>query len=960
MLASDARLLVASTSAASVEIRLAHEALIDKWPKARDLIGLDRRDLETRTRLEALQRRWQEAGQGDQARALLAGLNLAEGGDLVRRWGIDHEGGLGAFVRLSERADAWRRRRLLIVAAVMVCVFAGVAAVAGLEWRRAEDKAEVARAAEATEKSARTVAETERAHAAENARRAEAALRETRLETARTLAAQVQMALGQNNVRLALALAVKAGNIEKAALAPGETAASEPALLQSLGEAREVVHIEGASQSWWLPYTFFDDATLAYADAHAGLVLVDLRGVPKIIARVALPSGKQATQLAVLPERRLAAVATGSDLTIVDTGAGNIVATTTLPDRINSIDVDSGSRRVVAAAGKWIVIVDLDRLTAPTLVAVPDARDGVNVGQVRFTMGGSAVLASCGVKVLKYDLARRAFSGSAGELSGVGIGLDSATLETAIAAGQLAFVHIVSDLGNAPRFFTVAPLELQAIDPGEGAQALKRDDPDSEFRGIAAIDQERSGRPTATIAVLSRSLADRQEFELRYVSSSDGLILTKAGGLYPPIESFAIPPGDMANRKPDSCTVSVNLSYLACQYWTKDLQGIVVWRILGGKHRFERVAARYNASSGVSVGGGLILSTDNGLLNVADGAETKLADLPDGWRLTAGDCPYVVAMSPATGQGRVFRLDGADKLTPMLGPISAMSIAIVPGSARALVEKPTSLDLVDFASGQPVWSASIGAVRAMAVSGDARRAIAVAPNAVYLIDVDIGRVLTSLPLKAVEGGPIAIDPDGGKVAYLDAERKAAILDLTSEREEKIEGPARPTRFAWTKDRSLLLVGGEDGSVLAWDPVGKARRWLVPTPFEKSFQATAWPGQPPQGTVLNIAPSNDGRRFAILRQDLPSIEIHDLKDGRYLTELTAPWSTLKVPAEISFGADDMIVTAWAVHAMARDKPRFATVHRLPRNFDEALTAAAVRLQVLNATWSADGPNPQPAN
>jgi hypothetical protein len=960
MLASDARLLVASSSEGGAEIRLAHEALVDKWPKAHDLIELDRRDLETRTRLEALQRRWQHGGQGDRTSALLTGLNLAEGLDLVRRWNIDGVSELGAFVRVSERADAWRRRRLLVAAAAIVCVFAGIAAVAGLQWRRAENQAEVARAAEVTEKSARSAAEAERARAAENEKRAEAALRDTQLETARTLAAQVQMALGANDVRQALALALKAGNIEKAALLPGDTAASEPALLQSLAEAREVLHIEGASQSWWMPYAFFGDATLAYADAKAGLVLVDLSAAPKITKRVALPAGRPVTQLAILPEGKLAAVAAGSDLTIVDVAAGKIVSTIALPDRINALDIDPGSRRAVVGTGKWIGIVDLDRPVAPTLIAVPEARDGVNVGQVRFAMGGSAVLATYGVKVLEYDLARQAFFADVGELSGAGIGADNATLESVIAAGQVAFVRIVPDLDNARRFFTVAPLELQAIDPVEGTKAIKRDDSDSEFRGMATIDQERSGKPTAKVAVVSRTGVDRQQFELRYVSGSDGLLLTKEGGLYPPLESFAVPPGDMANQKPDSCTVSVNVSYLACQYWTKDLQGIVVWRVLGGKHRFERIAARYNASSGVSVGDGVILSADKSLVYLADGVETKLADLPDGWRLTSVDGPYVIAQSPAAGEGQIFHYDGAGKLTPMLGPISAASISIVPGGAQALVQKPASVELVELADGKLVWSVPIGALRAVGAASDGRRAIAVAANAVYLIDTDVGRILTSFPLAVGDGTPVAVDPDGGKVAYLDAGHAVAILDLTSGRSETIATKALPTRFAWTKDSSLLLVGGEDGSVLAWDVAGKARRWLVPTPFEKSFQATAWPGQPPQGTVLNIALSHDGRRFALLRQDMPSVELHDMKDGRYLTELTPPWSTLKVPADVSFSADDTILTAWAVHAMARDKPNFVTVHRVPRDFDEALAAVTTRLQALNAKWSAEGPSPEPAN
>ena len=95
-------------------------------------------------------------------------------------------------------------------------------------------------------------------------------------------------------------------------------------------------------------------------------------------------------------------------------------------------------------------------------------------------------------------------------------------------------------------------------------------------------------------------------------------------------------------------------------------------------------------------------------------------------------------------------------------------------------------------------------------------------------------------------------------------------------------------------------------------------------------------------MLNLALSRDGQRFAVLRQDMPNIDINDLTDGRLLTRLTPPWSTINAPAQVAFGPNDEIISAWAVHAMARDKPRFITVHKLPRNFAEALAAASARL------------------
>jgi hypothetical protein len=200
---------------------------------------------------------------------------------------------------------------------------------------------------------------------------------------------------------------------------------------------------------------------------------------------------------------------------------------------------------------------------------------------------------------------------------------------------------------------------------------------------------------------------------------------------------------------------------------------------------------------------------------------------------------------------------------------------------------------------------------------------------------------------------IALDPRGRTLAYLDAGEHLQALDLGSGTTESVKDLASvPSKLAWSSDQQLL-IGGKDGSVVAWQ-AGLGRSWVIASPFSRNFQASAWPGQPPQGTVLDLALSRDGTRLAVIRQDTPSVDLHDMTNGHLLTKLTAPWSTLSIPAQVSFGPDDDIITAWACHAMTRDKPRYVTVHRLPRNFDEALAAASERLAALNTTWSPAGP------
>ena len=214
-------------------------------------------------------------------------------------------------------------------------------------------------------------------------------------------------------------------------------------------------------------------------------------------------------------------------------------------------------------------------------------------------------------------------------------------------------------------------------------------------------------------------------------------------------------------------------------------------------------------------------------------------------------------------------------------------------------------------------------------------------------------MLSSVPIAIADGSATAIDPAAGRAAYVGKDGKLDLIELASGSTQTVNLDSAATVLAWTRNGNQLLVGDGEGNVYVWDGSG-ATRLLIPTPLAGSFRANPWPRQPAQGTVLQLAPSHDGNRLAVIRQDLPTVDLHDLSDGRHLTQLTAPWTTLKIPAYVAFAADDAIVTAWAVHPMAKDKPRYVTVHQIPRNFEELLAVATDRLTKLEAVWSAAGP------
>ena len=127
----EARLLVSDGNGSRVQLRLAHEAVLTHWPRAKDQIAADARDLELRRRLEEEAQDWRQAPPREKKGRLIAGLPLAEARALVRRWGPELPAGLHQFV-LASRHGA-RRRRLRLWSAVAGAPVA-VALIALIIW----------------------------------------------------------------------------------------------------------------------------------------------------------------------------------------------------------------------------------------------------------------------------------------------------------------------------------------------------------------------------------------------------------------------------------------------------------------------------------------------------------------------------------------------------------------------------------------------------------------------------------------------------------------------------------------------------------------------------------------------------------------------------------------------------------------------------------------------------------
>jgi len=260
-----ARLLIADGDGGEARVRVAHEALINHWARAREQINRDRRDLETRARLEEDEALWRAAPPAEKSARLLEGLALEEGKDLVGKWDDELPQSLKDYIAESLKAANNRRRRsfriVTGIAAVMAVLAAG-AVVLGYFAQQASDRAQ--------EQTVIAQGESERAKAAES--RAEDQLKETQIGSARLVARQANLASKAGNSELSLALAVESVRIAEqtgrelpqASLSALQHAASTDTIVSVLANSSaEITNVEFAADVA-NAYTFGDGRLIAW------------------------------------------------------------------------------------------------------------------------------------------------------------------------------------------------------------------------------------------------------------------------------------------------------------------------------------------------------------------------------------------------------------------------------------------------------------------------------------------------------------------------------------------------------------------------------------------------------------------------------------------------------------------------------------------------------------------------
>jgi WD40 repeat protein len=377
------RLLVAEGDGEGARIRLAHEALITYWERAKRQLAQDRDDLHTRAKVEEAYSEWSRSADRRNRKYLLRDPLLANAVDLAGRWGGQFDIPVLDFVRASRRRA--RLRQQLTAAAALV--FAIVSAFAVVAARQASEQTKVAL-------EQKQVASERERFATEQKNAAEAATREADAERDRVKVTEGKLLTSLGNEKVSasdpvtgMLLADEAYDNLSATGDDVDRAEAERVLFSAFQALREAI-VLGSSSA--LNYAEFSpDATrVASIDRAGGHLWNGVTG-EEIAALSSSPAGddpKQSDGNSPYDPRRIRFSPDGKMLVTIGVEkkyahvwnalTGSLISKLETEEPIEDVVFSLDSRRIVTAAGTVLQLWDPSG-RAQSKVSFPDR--GVNI-----------------------------------------------------------------------------------------------------------------------------------------------------------------------------------------------------------------------------------------------------------------------------------------------------------------------------------------------------------------------------------------------------------------------------------------------------------------------------------------------------------------------------------------------------------------------------------------------------
>jgi WD40 repeat protein len=900
LLAPDARILVAEGEGGVTRLRIAHEALLTHWPRAREQIAADRQDLQIRGRLEAAAGRWRAATAGDRSSLLLPrGLPLAEAEGLLARRRVELGDDLVAYVEASAAAvrTAERRalRRLQLVAAVLA--FLALAATAG---------AALAYFGQSEAQRQQQLASRQEAEARH--RLAEAQVTQSRFLADRSRAALATGDVAKAELLSLAGLPVHPDRPDRPLVPEALAALRQAALLdRQRGELRahkvmidEILFnsdgsrlatrsINGMTVLWnaryGTPLAVLRGASAALAFAPDGRQLAsrtrdgavqlwdaDSGAGPKMLEHAAGASSQIGAALAFSPDGRVLAAETGDGavrLWSVENGK-TLAALDKGEAPIIRLAFDRTGARLATAA-------------ADGTVAVWDAHTGASLA--KFAAHASAV----GALAFSPDGARLATGARDGTARLWDTG--SGALVQQLPAHPKEVTEIAFN-ASGDRLLTWSFGTARLHDPRNGADILQVDDavsrgtfsPDGGRFAVALGDGSVRLFDAQSGAELAQ-LRGHQDTVTSIAFSPDGTVLASAGmdrtvRLWDAHTGRAIATLKGHAERVTTIGFSPDGQHLASGGWDGEVR-------LWDAHSRVLIADAKGSDSDWSIH----FSSDGSRLAIA-----RPGDSVQLWDVTSGRALGRIAGPKGTMALVSVSPDGNRLATATLGGLAARVWDVASGSLVAAV--PGRISVLDFGPDGRVfaaggadgvihlWTAGRGTstlagtaagVTQFAFSADGRRLLAgAADGSVRLWDVAGGQSLLTVKGDAKPVTALALSPDGARLASGAADGTVQLWDAHS--------GAAVTKLAGHAKTISGLAFNADGSRLISRSVESARLWRA------GDGAPIAELQGDANTVLAVEFNRDGRRLAVLHSTKSfeqTVELRGTADGRLIAELRDP-------------------------------------------------------------------------
>lgn len=835
----EARLLVVDGEGGESHVRVAHEALLTRWPRLAVWLQADKDFLRLRARIADQASHWREEGESPDL-LLSEGKPLFDARDLLRgrREDLDEatiayiEASYAAFQRRQEEvAEAQRRKlkrtRMLAVAMAGLALVAAAGGWLGYSGQKeAESQRAVAESRARDAEAAREEAETLARATAFQARRTEAAreaaevaLLRAEKQTERVLRKQSQFLArisreranaGDFRTALELALAALPSDFDR----PERpyVAEAESALYHALRRFRGNDRLPGHDAAVESIRVAPDRIRMVSAGAD-GRALVWNAGRGERPVFTLDPRGGRLTDVAVSPDgRRIATAAADGTIALWRASDGGLVST--IPAHAGPIaglafDAAGGD---IASAG-WDGTLVVSRAETGEVLARVRTGGGRFSGLVAHPAGGWIAADLSGRVVFWPGAGQPPRFVSAAESGITALALTPDGARVALGTRDGAVLQVDGIDGRPLSRMVGHGRSVTALAYSPDGGALLSGDRD----GKAILWEGATGRQ---IAVLSDATSDARVVSVDFAPDGTRALAADAGGA---VRLWSVTGRPLATLRSEDGLTRALFSADGRHILTGARDGTLRrWRaegtMNGGAARlFGRMADRADR---------LVFSADGGVLFAADRQGTLARwDLPDagvarhgataedpGWRVTAHEGRvHMLELSP---DGARLATAGHDHTARLWDAATGEALAVLYGhtdDVRDIAFAPDGATLATASDDGTVrlFSARDGALRATLAGHEAAvRRVAWSPDGTRLVSASADGT-ARLWHRGDSGGDAGGGGDGGGAA---ADWTADILSPG----EGLSGAAPVTAALFAPDGGRVATASADGRIVLWD------------------------------------------------------------------------------------------------------------------------------------------------